>query len=147
MIRKANNTDLSRIAEIFVFNNRINFLPIFNDPSYSFKTLQVTSIIDDYFSKQSVLDNIYVFEDNIVMGFIQVKDNEICKLYVDTFFQNDGIGSQLINFAINKFNVNTLWALEKNKKAISFYKKVGFKLTNEKRFEEDTTEYLVRMIR
>ena len=36
MIRKAKKEDLSRIAEIFVFNNRINYFPIFQDAGYSF---------------------------------------------------------------------------------------------------------------
>lgn len=30
-IRKAIIDDLSRVAEIYVFNNRINFFPIFKD--------------------------------------------------------------------------------------------------------------------
>ena len=33
-IRSAQTKDLSRIAEIFVFNNRINYLPIFKDEYY-----------------------------------------------------------------------------------------------------------------
>ena len=38
-IRKAEIKDLSRIAEIFVFNNRINYFPIFKDESFSFGEL------------------------------------------------------------------------------------------------------------
>lgn len=38
-IRIATASDLSRIAEIYVFNNRINYLPIFKDVEYSFKKL------------------------------------------------------------------------------------------------------------
>ena len=34
MIRKATEEDLSRIAEIFVFNNRINYFPIFKSEEY-----------------------------------------------------------------------------------------------------------------
>ncbi|WP_243280431.1 hypothetical protein [Clostridium sp. 1001271B_151109_B4] len=30
-IRKATKKDLSRIAEIYVFNNRVNYWPIFKD--------------------------------------------------------------------------------------------------------------------
>ena len=37
-IRKAERKDLSRIAEIFVFNNRTNFFPIFKDPEFSLKS-------------------------------------------------------------------------------------------------------------
>ncbi len=41
-IRKAMIDDLSRVAEIYVFNNRINFFPIFKDESFSFGELIVT---------------------------------------------------------------------------------------------------------
>ena len=33
-IRKAIIDDLSRVAEIYVFNNRMNFFPIFKDESF-----------------------------------------------------------------------------------------------------------------
>lgn len=72
---------------------------------------------------------------------------EICKLYVDTFFQSQGIGDKLITYAIKELHANHLWALEKNIRAISFYQKHGFHLTNEKIFEEGTTEYLVKLKR
>lgn len=50
-IRKAELSDLSRIAEIYVFNNRINFHPIFKDDEFSFGELQVMTMVDDYFGK------------------------------------------------------------------------------------------------
>ena len=59
-IRKAESGDLSRIAEIYVFNNRINYFPIFNDESYSFGEMQVVPLIDNYFGKEEILRNIYV---------------------------------------------------------------------------------------
>ena len=46
-IRKAIIDDLSRVAEIYVFNNRINFFPIFKDESFSFGELQVVSLVDN----------------------------------------------------------------------------------------------------
>ena len=54
-IRKAESGDLSRIAEIYVFNNRINYFPIFNDESYSFGEMQVVPLIDNYFGKEEIL--------------------------------------------------------------------------------------------
>lgn len=74
-------------------------------------------------------------------------EKEICKIYVDTFFQSEGIGKELIKYAINELLADNLWALEKNTRAISFYERHGFHLTGEKKFEEDTTEYLVKMER
>lgn len=146
-IRKAEKRDLSRIAEIFVFNNRINYFPIFKDEKFSFGELQVVSLIDDYLSRREVLEKIYVFDSGIVKGFIQINKTEICKLYVDPCFQGEGIGHELIEFAIREFGVSRLWALEKNVRAISFYNRHGFRLTGQKEFEEDTTEYVVELRR
>lgn len=146
-VRKAKADDLSRIAEIYIFNNRVNYFPIFKDESFSFGELQVTSLIDNYFRKDEILNAIYVFDDGVIRGFFQINKTEICKIYVDTFFQNKGVGSKLLEYAIRKFQADNLWALEKNTRAISFYVKHGFHLTGEKKYEEDTTEYLVKMKR
>lgn len=146
MIRQATAQDASRIAEILVFNNRINFFPIFQDEIYSFGELQVVPVAEEYREK-AVLANTYVYDDSIVRGMIRVEGTEVIKLYVDTFFQGCGIGAKLIEFAMENFGVNCLWALEKNEKAIRFYEKHGFQMTGERVFEDGTTEYLVRMER
>ena len=129
-IRKSTVNDLSRIAEIFIFNNRINYFPIFKDEHYSFGELQVVSLVDYWKQNKEVIENVYVY-----------------KLYVDPFFQNNLIGKALITFAIENYKVNYLWALEKNTKAISFYQKYGFHITKYRKFEEDTTEYLIKLER
>lgn len=137
---------MSRIAEIYVFNNRINFHPIFKD-DYSFGELQVMAMVDDYFGKQDILNTIYVYDDGVIKGFLQIQNTELCKLYIEPFFQKEEIGKQLIEYAINTCHVNHLWALEKNTRAIAFYKRAGFYLSGEKKFEEGTTEYLVELIK
>ena len=146
-IRKATKKDLSRIAEIYVFNNRMNYWPIFKDDGFSFGELQVVTMIDNYFGKDEILKNILVYDDGLIKGFVKLKERDICKIYVDTFFQSKGIGKELIEYAINEYGANNLWALEKNERAISFYIKHGFNLTDEKKFEEDTIEYLVHLTR
>ena len=72
------------------------------------------------------------------------KDDEIVKLFVEPALQNNGVGAKLLDFAKQQGG-KFLWALEKNTDAIRFYQRHGFKLTGEKKFEEDTTEYLVKM--
>lgn len=64
-IRKAIIDDLSRVAEIYVFNNRMNFFPIFKDESFSFGELQVVSLVNNYFKKDEIIKNIYVFDNEI----------------------------------------------------------------------------------
>ena len=68
-------------------------------------------------------------------------------MYVDTFFQGRGIGAELMEYAMKKLSADHLWALEKNNRAVSFYQRHGFHLTGRKKFEEDTTEYLVELKR
>lgn len=146
MIRKTRKEDLSRIAEIFVFNNRINYFPIFQDAGYSFGELQVVSVIDRYFSRDEVLRDIYVYDDGLVKGFLLLEGTEIGKLYVEPCFQSQHIWQELIRFAITQ-GADLVWALEKNTRAIAFYRRHGFLPTGEKKFEEDTTEYLVELRR
>lgn len=77
-IRKAMIPDLSRVAEIYVFNNRINYFPIFKDAGFSFGKLQVVSLIDQYFKREKILQNIYVFDDGLIKGFVQINGTFNC---------------------------------------------------------------------
>lgn len=146
-IRQANEQDVSRIAEILVFNNRVNFYPIFQDDEYSFGELQVVTVADQYRKDKAALENTYLYDDGVVRGLVRVENGEIKKLFVDPFFQRRGIGGKLIEFAIDEKQADRLWALEKNTGAIRFYERYGFRLTGEKTFEDGTTEYLVRLER
>ena len=144
MIRKAEKKDLSRIAEILVFVKRIKFRPIFQDDDYSFNELQVLSVAEKY-AKPEIRDHIWVYDDGIVKGLIHIEGEEVVELYVDYFFQNRQIGSALLEYALKEHRCTYLWAIEKNTDAIRFYERHGFHLTQEKKFEEGTTEYLVKM--
>ena len=143
-IRRAEKRDISRIAEILVFVKRINFRPIFRNDAYSFGELQVMKVAEEY-SDPAVLDRIWVYDDGIVKGLIDISGHEIRILYVDAFFQNQGIGAELIEFAKANFDIRFLWAIEKNTGALRFYRAHGFHLTDIRKFEEGTTEYLVRL--
>ena len=143
-IRKATVADLSRIAEIVVFNYRLNFYPIFQNDDFYFNEMQVTNLIDTY---REFIDTMWVYDDEVVKAVIQVENQEIKKLFVEPVFQGKSIGSVLLNYAISECNANYLWALEKNIRAISFYRRHGFHVTEDKKLEEDTTEYLVRLER
>ena len=149
-IRPANPGDLSRIAEIVVFNNRLNFFPIFGDPGYSFGEMQVLPLAESWGSEPDFFSTTYVYEDDvhgIVLGFIRVHGDELVKLYVEPCYQSKGIGAQLLTYAAENCKCSHLWALEKNTRALDFYRRHGFLPTGEKIFEEGTTEYLVHLAR
>ena len=145
IIRKAKLDDLARIAEIEVFNYRLNFYPIFKDDSFYFGEMQVLNVTQ---TNKSHMDQMWVYDDNgIVKGFLWVDDKQIKKLFVETVLQSRGIGAKLLEHAVSELGATYLWALEKNTRAIAFYKRHGFMVTDEKMFEEDTAEYLVKLTR
>ena len=143
-IRQAKINDLVRIAEIFVFNYRLNFYPIFQEDTFYFEDLTVFNMVES-FAKE--LDSIWVYDDGVVKGFIQIEKREVRRLFVEPTLQGKSIGADLLEYGIAEKDVDFLWVLEKNVKAIVFYKKHGFDTTNKKKYEEDTIEFLVRMER
>ena len=145
IIREAKLDDLARIAEIEVFNYRLNFYHIFQDDTFYFQEMQVLNVINE--SKKR-LGQLWVFdEDGIVKGFMWVDSQQIKKLFVEPVLQSRGIGSKLLEYAVDKLGATYLWALEKNTRAIAFYQRHGFQTTEEKMLEEGTTEYLVKLIK
>ena len=86
--RKAMESDVERIVEIhqgkFVFD--------------------VTKLIDQFF----------VYDDGMVKGYACLKDGQLKMIGVDINYQNQGIGSALLQ----SLNVDYLWISEKIKKPL-----------------------------
>ena len=156
MIRQATEKDASRIAEILVFSKRVNYRRIFENDAYSFGDLQVSSVAQTYLEDENMLSSTRVYTEtltekysgepvDIVKGLVEVADGEIRTLYVDPFFVASRIGSELVEHAKQQMGGTYLWTLERNERAIAFYKRHGFELTGERMEEPGTEEYLVRM--
>ena len=147
LIRKAAIKDISRIAEILVFVKRMNYRSIFRNDAVSFGEIQVIPVAEQY-SDPEILKSIWIYEsEGIVKGLIKIEDKEVVELYVDHFFQGQGIGAELIEFAKKEFDVRALWVLEKNLAAIKFYEAHGFHITDNKELEDGTSEYKLLMER
>ena len=141
-IRKALPEDLERIAEIEIFNYRFNFYPIFRNDEFYFSELSVSGKAKEYSGET---EKFFVYDDGAIKGFIMVDGKEIRKLFVEPVLQGNSIGKKLLEFAVSEMKADFLWALEKNKRAIAFYQRNGFSLSDERKPEEDTDEYLVKM--
>ena len=146
-IRQATLADIARIAEIEIFNYRLNFYPIFQNDWFYFDEKQVPKEMKRYETEEGLLENTFVYDDGVVKGFIQMDGAKVAKLFVEPVLQGQGIGAKLLKYAVAERQVNHLWALEKNVKAIKFYERNGFYVTEEKQLEEGTTEYLIRLER
>lgn len=145
MIRNARVEDASRIAEILVFTKRMNYRKIFQDDKVSFGEIQVYPLAKEYIENPDRLKGVWVYDDEFVKGMLHLEGDRIEELYVDSFFENGGIGGRLIEFAIGK-NGRYLWVLEKNADARRFYEKHGFTATGARRLQEGTTEYVIEMV-
>ena len=146
MIRQATIEDASRIAEISIFTKRMNYRSIFRNDKVSFGEMQVYPLADAYIHDPQRLQGIWVFDDGFVKGFINIEGQRIAELYVDSFFENLGIGGRLLSFAVTK-GCDTLWVLDKNTDAQRFYSRHGFVKTGERKPEEGTDEYIIEMKR
>lgn len=154
MIRKAKKKDASRLAEILVFAKRTAYRPIFQDDNGSFNQLQVLNLALSFRDQEDTLKDLYVYEeDNIVKGLIHWQIQKITfrtnhtlikELYIDPFFQGQGIGKKLManclkHARLAKASPVFLWVLEENQKALSFYESFGFHPTGKQEFEPGTT--------
>ena len=146
-IRKATEQDICRLAEIEIFNYRMNLYPIFHSDWFYFKELQVTTLMERYQKDPALLEKTYVYDDGVVKAMICADEKQISKFFVEPVLQNQSIGTQLLQYVLEHTTASYLWVLEKNLNAIRFYERHGFRMTDEKIFEDDTTEYLIKMTR
>lgn len=146
-IRPATPADASRVAEIEIFNYRMNFYPIFRNDAFYFGELQVAPAAENLRSDPGFCASTFVYDDGVVKGFIRIDGDEVKKLFVEPVLQGQAIGAALLDYAIANHDVCCLWVLEKNEKAIRFYARHGFRPTGERMPEDDTDESLLLLCR
>lgn len=137
--------DLIRIAEIEIFNYRLNFYPIFRSDAYYFGEKTVPHLMAFYSKEPGIIEHTVVYDDGVVKGFVRVNGEEIEKLFVEPVLQSRGIGGALLRYATERLGGRRLWVLEKNTRAIRFYERHGFHLTGRKKPVDDTSESLLLM--
>lgn len=93
------------------------------------------------------LADIYIFEENnVIKGFIGITEgNYIAGLFVKKEYQGKGIGKNLIDYCKCKYLFLKLDVFMKNKNAVNFYNKNGFKVLDE-HFNEETNEIEYTML-
>ena len=146
-IRKAAEADAVRLAEIEVFNYRLNFYPFFGTDRYFFSEMNVPDVAREYLDEPEKLEHTLVYDDGVVKGFVRINGDEIEKLFVEPAFQGRGIGGELISRAVTERGAGRLLVLEKNLGGIRFYERHGFHLTDRKQEVDDTGKFLVWMER
>ena len=94
-------------------------------------TNSVSEMFKDYYN--------IIFDDKII-GSILLKDIQegklIDEIYIEKEFRNNGIGTDIIMKVVKKSNNKNiyLWVYKENIKAVSLYKRLGFKIIDETEF-------------
>lgn len=82
-----------------------------------------------YVKEQMKQSNIFVYENNgKILGFIGIDNGFIQGIFVSKTSRSKGIGKKLIDYCKEKYSTLSLKVYEKNKRAISFYKKQEFRI-------------------
>ncbi|MBN2695883.1 GNAT family N-acetyltransferase [bacterium] len=71
-----------------------------------------------------------------ILGFISLLDEYLAAIFVKSEFQSRGIGTLLLNHAMNIRNNLQLKVFCKNRKSITFYKTKGFSIVSESKDNE-----------
>lgn len=144
-VRRAQECDIVRLAEIEVMSYRLNFYPIFRTDKYFFSELTVPALIDEYERLPQKLENSFVYFDGVVKGFIRINGEEIEKLFVEPAFTGCGIGGALLDYALENTKASRLLVLEKNVRGRRFYEQHGFFDTGKRQRVDDTNEMFIVM--
>lgn len=124
MIREYTKEDLVNTAKVWLRSGLIEYtyLP-------EFQKLNEPTAIDVFQRTIHERCKIWVFETNdLIVGFLAMKDDLADRLYVDPEYQTRGIGSSLIVHAKDLCpNGLKLRTHQQNKRACLFYERHGFK--------------------
>ena len=118
MIRKMQNTDINRVADIWLKTNlkAHDFIP----EQYWTSNYE---LVKEMMSQAEV----YVYEDDkMIQGFVGLNAEYIEGIFVAEEMQSCGIGKLLLDYIKDKKVRLQLNVYQKNTRAISFYQREGF---------------------
>lgn len=153
-IRPMKSEDASRVAEILIFAKRSAYRPIFRNDYVSFQEMSVLNLALSYLENSKLRENVFVYDDGIVRGMISIDPNfapgewHLKELYIDPFFQHQGIGSALMSEFLSMAadagsRQVSLWVLEANAAARRFYESFGWLPSGERQLEPGTDQFLL----
>ena len=136
-LKKSNKNDIEKLIEYK------------KETTYEYATdltLEEKTKIDKYLAEE-VKEQIDYYKNIVVnnkfVGCLLVTNNDngklLDELYLEEEYRNNGIGTDIIKSILNKNSIVYLWVYKLNVKAISLYKRLGFKI-----IEETETRYYMK---
>ena len=123
MIRKLQNVDINRVADIWLKTNL---------KTHFFISEQYWISNYEFVKELLPQAEVYVYEDDkMIQGFIGVNDEYIEGIFVSDEMQSRGIGKMLLDYIKDKKDRLQLKVYQKNVRAMSFYQREGFIIQSE----------------
>lgn len=138
MIRKYKAVDLE--ALIITWRQAFILAHPFLDTQFVNKVQQ--DIREIYMAKAETW--VYI-DQNKLVGFISMLDNEVGAIFIQPSFHSKGIGSQLMNFVARLHLELEVEVFKDNMIGTTFYKKYGFVLLKEY-MHEPTNQIVQRLV-
>ena len=118
MIRKMQNTDINRVADIWLKTNL---------KAHYFISKQYWTSNYELVKEMMSQAEVYVYEDDkMIQGFVGLNNEYIEGIFVSDEMQSCGIGKLLLDYIKDKKVRLQLKVYRKNTRAISFYQREGF---------------------
>lgn len=131
MIRKLQNADINRVADIWLDTNL---------KAHYFIPAQYWKNNFELVKDMLMQAEVYVYEKNQeIQGFIGLNGEYIEGIFVSEQMQSKGIGKLLLHDIMDKKAKLILNVYQKNTRAIHFYQREGFEIQREG-LDEDTGE-------
>ncbi|TKG93636.1 GNAT family N-acetyltransferase [Puteibacter caeruleilacunae] len=129
-LRRLHTEDNSTVIEIW--NNAIRSTHHFLAEE-DIRILEKKTLVD-------LLDRINIFgicnSNNQILGFIGLLNSTIEMLFINPDSFGKGIGTRLLNYAVNVEGASKLEVYEVNTKAITLYESFGFKIVSRNPVDE-----------
>lgn len=133
-IVKASSKDFSRLAAIW--ESAVKATHDFLDDK---DFVYYRSRLPEYFGAV----DLYLYKDACEqpVGFIGVSGSMLEMLFVDASFRGNGIGTELLRYAVDRLNVCKVDVNEQNGQAVTFYTHMGFKITGRSSLDGEGKHY------
>lgn len=123
MIRKMKDNEIDKIMKIYKdYNLKIN--------TFIYKPYLVEDQFYAFEYEHLPISEVFVFEENnIIKGFItKLINKDLCYLYVDLKYKNEGIEKILLDYLKNSYKKLTTFVYKENIDEVNFYLKNDFKI-------------------
>ena len=123
MIRKMQNIDINRVADIWLKTNL---------KAHYFIPEQYWTSNYELVKEMLLQAEVYMYEDNkMIQGFVGLSNEYIEGIFVSDEMQSRGIGKMLLDYIKDKKDKLQLKVYQKNVRAMSFYQREGFTIQSE----------------